>query len=58
MAERDFLDGKRILLVDDEQDVLDSLQDLLPMCKTVQASNFNTAKDYLETQYFYGYHGG
>jgi DNA-binding response OmpR family regulator len=52
MAEKDWLNGKRILLVDDEPDVLDSLQDLLSMCETVRASNFNTAKNYLETQYF------
>ena len=47
-----LLEGKRILLVDDEPDVLDSLADLLPMCETVKASNFKAAKDYLETEYF------
>lgn len=52
MAENDLLKGKRILLVDDEPDVLDSLADLLPMCETVKAFNFNAAKDYLESEYF------
>ncbi|MGD8725499.1 MAG: hypothetical protein PVG00_16275 [Desulfobacterales bacterium] len=52
MTEKDMLEGKRILLVDDEPDVLDTLEDLLPMCETVKASNFKTAKDYLETEYF------
>jgi DNA-binding NtrC family response regulator len=52
MADRDLLTGKRILLVDDEPDVLDTLADLLPMCKTVKASNFKIAKDLLETEYF------
>ena len=52
MADKDLLEGKRILLVDDEPDVLDTLADLLPMCETVKASNFNAAKDYLESQYF------
>jgi DNA-binding NtrC family response regulator len=51
-AAKDLLEGKRILLVDDEPDVLDSLEDLLPMCETVKASNFKEAKDYLETEYF------
>ena len=51
-AAKDLLEGKRILLVDDEPDVLDSLADLLPMCETVKASNFKAAKDYLETEYF------
>ena len=49
---KDLLEGKRILLVDDEPDVLDSLADLLPMCETVKASNFKAAKDYLESEYF------
>jgi len=52
MADRDLLKGKRVLLVDDEPDVLDTLQELLPMCETVKASDFKTAKNYLETQYF------
>ena len=52
MTTKDLLEGKRILLVDDEPDVLDSLADLLPTCETVKASNFKAAKDYLETEYF------
>jgi DNA-binding response OmpR family regulator len=52
MADQDLLTGKRILLVDDEPDVLDTLADLLPMCKTVKASDFKTAQDLLETEYF------
>ena len=52
MAEKDLLEGKRILLVDDEPDVLDTLADLLPMCETVKASNFKAAKDYLESEHF------
>ena len=47
-----MLEGKKILLVDDEPDVLDTLDELLPMCKVVKASNFKAAKDYLETRYF------
>jgi DNA-binding NtrC family response regulator len=52
MAEKEMLEGKRILLVDDEPDVLDTLADLLPMCETVKASNFKAAKDYLESEHF------
>ena len=52
MTAKDLLEGKRILLVDDEPDVLDTLADLLPMCETVKASNFKAAKDYLETENF------
>ena len=52
MTEKDLLEGKRIFLVDDERDVLDTLADLLPMCETVKASNFKEANDYLESEYF------
>ena len=52
MTAKDLLDGKRVLVVDDEPDVLDTLADLLPMCKIIKASNFKAAKDYLETEYF------
>ena len=52
MTEYELLKGKRILLVDDEVDVLDTLEDLLSMCETVKAVSFEEAKTYLETQYF------
>jgi CheY-like chemotaxis protein len=47
-----LLEGKRILIVDDEPDVLDTLVDLLPMCVATKASTFNQAKQLLEDQYF------
>ena len=49
MTKKKLLDGKKVLLVDDEADVLDTLEDLLSMCKVVKASNFKAAKDLLET---------
>jgi len=52
MTEKTLLNGKRILLVDDERDVLDSLEALLPMCHTVKADNFDQAKKLLETEYY------
>lgn len=52
MSEYDYLEGKRILIVDDEPDVLDSLEDLLSMCDVTKASNFKDAKEYLQTRYF------
>ena len=52
MSEKSLLDGKRILTVDDEPDVLESLEELLPMCDVVKASSFNEAKELLESQYF------
>jgi DNA-binding NtrC family response regulator len=47
-----LLDGKRVLIVDDEPDVLATLEELLPMCNVVKAASFEEAKELLTTQYF------
>ena len=52
MAEKKLLEGKRVLAVDDERDVLDTLIDLLPMCEMVTASSFEKARDLLESEQF------
>jgi len=52
MAEKKLLDGKRVLAVDDEQDVLDTLVDLLPMCEMVTALSFEKATELLESRPF------
>ena len=52
MAREDLLKGKRVLIVDDEPDVLETLKELLPMCEVTKASNFEEAKKLLEAQYF------
>jgi DNA-binding NtrC family response regulator len=43
-----ILKGKRVLIVDDEVDVLDVLTHLLDMCQVDRASTFEEAKDLLE----------
>ena len=52
MTNGNLLEGKRILIVDDEPDVLETLKELLPMCKLVKATTFDEAKEDLEKQYF------
>lgn len=52
MATKGLLDGKKILLVDDEPDVLDTLEELLYMCDVVKAVNFEEAEKAFETQKF------
>ena len=52
MSEKSLIDDKRILIVDDEPDILETLAELLLMCDVVKATNFEEAKDLLETQYF------
>lgn len=44
--------GKKVLIVDDEKDILDSLTELLDLCKIDRASSFEEAKNYL-AQYDY-----
>lgn len=46
------LEGKKILVADDEPDVLDTLEDLLSVCEVVKASTFEEAKKQLETGSF------
>jgi DNA-binding NtrC family response regulator len=48
-----ILKGKRILIVDDEEDILDFLTELLEMCKIDRASNFEDAKKLLESNYYH-----
>jgi len=48
MASDNILKGKKILIVDDEVDVLESLEDLLDECEIETASTFESAKELLE----------
>ncbi len=53
MTEQDYLKGKRILIVDDEIDVLETLEELLQeSCETVRAASFQEAKQKLEAESF------
>lgn len=52
MAEENLLDGKRVLIVDDEPDVSETLVELLPMCDVSTATTFDEAKKLLEDQKF------
>jgi DNA-binding NtrC family response regulator len=47
MTDTDLLKGKSILIVDDEEDILESLTDLLEMCQVDIAPNFETAEKFL-----------
>lgn len=52
MSTGDSLKGKRVIIVDDEPDVLDTLEDMLEMCEVVRASSFEQAKELLEKESF------
>jgi DNA-binding response OmpR family regulator len=47
-AGEEMIRGRRVLIVDDEQDVLDSLAGLLQMCKIDAALSFEQGKNFLE----------
>ena len=50
MSSKDIFKGNRILIVDDEPDVLDSLIELLDTCRIDTASSFEDGKQLLEDQ--------
>ncbi len=52
MSDENILKNKKILVVDDEQDVLDTIEELLSMCKIKKALSFEEASEYLETDFF------
>jgi len=53
MSDTALLEGKKLLVVDDEPDVLEVMVDLLRMCRVTTASNFEDAKNLLETRTFH-----
>jgi CheY-like chemotaxis protein len=52
MNAKNLLEGKAVLIVDDEPDILDTLEDLLSMCTTVRTDNYEDAAKLLETRFF------
>jgi len=52
MSSTTKLEGKKILIVDDEGDVLEVLEELLSMCEITKATSFQEAREALESQNF------
>jgi len=48
MDPKEIISGKRVLIVDDEQDVLDTLAGLLDICKIDTATSFEEGKRLLQ----------
>ena len=53
MNPKKYLRGKRVLIVDDEEDILDFLTELLDMYKVDRASSFEDARECLEKNYYH-----
>lgn len=52
MSEKDSLEGKRILIVDDEPDILETLNEILSMCEVTKAGSFDDGLRLLEERFF------
>ncbi len=52
IVRKDMLEDKRVLIVDDEPDVAETLEDLISMCEVQTAYKFHDAKKLLESQKF------
>jgi DNA-binding NtrC family response regulator len=52
MTNTSLLNGKKILVVDDEPDILGVLEDILDMCEVVKAQTFEEGKKQLESRAF------
>jgi len=52
MPDKSPLEGKKILAVDDEEDILSSLEELLPMCELAAAATFEEARELMTTRDF------
>lgn len=52
MESKDLLEGKKILVVDDEPDILETLEDLLSMAEVTKAQSFESAKTLLDSTKF------
>ena len=52
MANLSLLEGKRILAVDDEPDVLEVIKEQLPQCQVTTASNYEAAQHHIVNENF------
>ena len=52
MSDSKLLDDKKILVVDDEPDILEAVEELLNMCDVVKASSFEEARRLMKSQLF------
>lgn len=52
MASEEILKGKKILAVDDEPDILETLQEILEDCDVEEATSFDSAKELLVSKVY------
>jgi DNA-binding NtrC family response regulator len=52
MANLDILNGKKVIAVDDELDIVETIEEMLEMCDIKTATAYESAKQLLETETF------
>ena len=52
MPNTTILEGKKVLIVDDEPDIVEAIEELLPMCDVSSATSFETAQQMLDGRHF------
>jgi CheY-like chemotaxis protein len=52
MEQREILKGKHVLIVDDEPDILETLEEMLDTCLIDTAPNFQTAEKFLKKNHY------
>ena len=52
MADVRILEGKKVLIVDDEPDILEDLEEALDMCDIDTSAEYETAKHLLESKHY------
>lgn len=52
MPNTSILNGKKVLLVDDEPDIIESLEEALDMCELTAAAQFETARQLLAENHY------
>jgi DNA-binding NtrC family response regulator len=52
MDAEEIIKGKRVLIVDDEEDILETLVEILDICEIDKASSFEDAKKLMEEKYY------
>jgi DNA-binding response OmpR family regulator len=52
MNRKNYLDNRKILILDDDQDILDTSEELLSMSKVVKQKNFEEAANLLNSKRF------
>lgn len=52
MEPKKLLEGKKVLIVDDEEDILETLKEILDTCRVFTSNSFEEARELLDKNYY------